>query len=274
MIESIGCASYGFKETADLILFFLSCYSKFNSGFVPTLKKLIESLDSMDHKVTLRENLSEEMGFYDEETLMELDKKKIPRDLVENIPHHELFKDLLKTVEGKLMRSYIDVVPDSIGTEMTGVVDKIKKRGTIGMLAMIYFGSELIVPLLYSSILNGLRLSCGISDVEARFLYLHIGMDQDHAKALHEIVVEHCETEEDRIEFVKCTEMMLNARVNFYDAILSMDKFQNVLDSPSAMYDKQATKWSRDEPRCLSDFTGRPRIFEMIKENVIDATGM
>ena len=30
------------------------------------------------------------------------------------------------------------------------------------------------------------------------------------------------------------------------------------------MYNKQATKWVRTKPRCLSDFTGRPVVFEML----------
>eukprot|EP00985_Skeletonema_marinoi_P016501 scaffold8893_cov73-Skeletonema_marinoi.AAC.1 len=32
------------------------------------------------------------------------------------------------------------------------------------------------------------------------------------------------------------------------------------------MYNKQASNWVRTEPRCLSDFTGRPVVFEMLED--------
>ena len=35
-------------------------------------------------------------------------------------------------------------------------------------------------------------------------------------------------------------------------------------DASRSMYNKQATNWVRTEPRCLSDFTGRPVVFEML----------
>ncbi len=34
------------------------------------------------------------------------------------------------------------------------------------------------------------------------------------------------------------------------------------------MYNKQATNWVRTEPRCLSDFTGRPIVFDMISSEL------
>jgi ubiquinone/menaquinone biosynthesis C-methylase UbiE len=43
-------------------------------------------------------------------------------------------------------------------------------------------------------------------------------------------------------------------------------------DSPSSvsktMYNKQASNWVRTEPRCLSDFTGRPVVFELLEPEV------
>mmetsp|Transcript_37576 Transcript_37576/g.42938 ORF Transcript_37576/g.42938 Transcript_37576/m.42938 type:complete len:295 (+) Transcript_37576:139-1023(+) len=35
-----------------------------------------------------------------------------------------------------------------------------------------------------------------------------------------------------------------------------------------SMYNKQASNWVRTEPRCLSDFTGRPVVFEMLASEV------
>lgn len=39
-------------------------------------------------------------------------------------------------------------------------------------------------------------------------------------------------------------------------------------DDSRTMYNKQATNWVRTEPRCLSDFTGRPVVFGMLADEL------
>jgi len=39
-------------------------------------------------------------------------------------------------------------------------------------------------------------------------------------------------------------------------------------DDSKTMYNKQATNWVRTEPRCLSDFTGRPVVFGMLADEL------
>eukprot|EP00985_Skeletonema_marinoi_P001851 scaffold751_cov101-Skeletonema_marinoi.AAC.2 len=272
LLENIACASFGKKQTADIILLFLSAYSKFNSGFVERVQTLIYRLDDAKEREVLRENVREEMGFYHEETLEECEMLGIPRESVENIPHHQLFRELVNTVEKKVQCSYIDFIPD----DLSGVMVKAQKvcvaKGKIGLLASLYFGSELIVPSIYSALLVGLRLCLNLSREETRFLLLHVSMDGDHADNIRDIIVSHCKTAEDRIEFVKCTELIINARVSFYDKLGSLQNLQNVHDKASQLYDKQASKWSRDKPRCLSDFTGRPVVYDFISENINGAT--
>jgi len=43
-------------------------------------------------------------------------------------------------------------------------------------------------------------------------------------------------------------------------------------DESRTMYNKQASNWSRTEPRCLSDFTGRPVVFSMLEPHISGAT--
>jgi len=289
LLENIACASFGRKQTADIILLFLSAYSKFNSGFVERIQTLIYRLDDAKEREVLRESkctqfnlniarnskhylltyivclfitsdVREEMGFYHEETLEECEMLGIPRESVENIPHHQLFRELVNTVEKKVQCSYIDFIPDDLSGVMVKAQKECVAKGKIGLLASLYFGSELIVPSIYSALLVGLRLCLNLSREETRFLLLHVSMDGDHADNIRDIIVSNCKTAEDRIEFVKCTELIINARVSFYDKLGSLQNLQNVHD-----YDKQASKWSRDKPRCLSDFTGRPVVYDFIR---------
>mmetsp|Transcript_16790 Transcript_16790/g.26202 ORF Transcript_16790/g.26202 Transcript_16790/m.26202 type:complete len:492 (+) Transcript_16790:2-1477(+) len=47
---------------------------------------------------------------------------------------------------------------------------------------------------------------------------------------------------------------------------------QSVHVQASKLYDNQATKWSREKPSLLSDFTGRPVVYDLIREHVEGAT--
>jgi len=205
------------------------------------------------------------MGFYDEKTLEECEMMGISRKSIENIPHSQLFRELIKIVEAKVMCSYSDFIPDDLKDEMAFAQEKCVEKGKIGLLASLYFGSELIVPSIYSALLVGLRMCVHLSHEESRFLLLHISMDGDHAGNIRDIIVSHCKSADDRIEFVKCTELILNARVSFYDKLISLNNMDTIHDQASKLYDKQASKWSRDKPMCLSDFTGRPVVYKFIK---------
>ena len=182
LLANLATASFGKKETADMLLRFLSAYSQFNSGFIANVETLVGLLDNPKHAEILKENLEEEMGKYDDETLEACEEMGIPRNSVEGIPHRELFTDLVEFVETVLQRSYSKFIPSYICEKLKVAIEMCQGLGKLGLLAALYFGSELIVPEIYSSILQGLRNSIGVTNEEARFLILHIDMDQDHAE--------------------------------------------------------------------------------------------
>ena len=49
---------------------------------------------------------------------------------------------------------------------------------------------------------------------------------------------------------------------------ISADPPASSQDVSKTMYNKQATNWVRTEPRCLSDFTGRPVVFGMLADEL------
>ena len=102
-------------------------------------------LDDYHHIEVLSENLDEEMGQYDEETLAECEKMGITRASVEGIPHRQLFVDFVELLETKLARSYAKFIPDYICEKLTEAIEESIKHGKLGLLAILYFGSELIV---------------------------------------------------------------------------------------------------------------------------------
>ena len=259
-----------------MLLRFLSAYAHFNSGFIDNVEALLGMLDNEQHIEILKENLEEEMGSYDKQTLLECEKMGICRESVEGVSHRELFKGLIKSMETVLQRSYSQFIPAYICEKLIQANEYAILQGRLGLLAALYFGSELIVPQIYSAILQGLRNSIGLSNEDAKFLILHIDMDQDHAAALREIIITNCRTKADRLTLVKCTKMMLDGRVAFYDSFIkytSLDPMDCERTSFGTMYDDgSAQKWSRSKPVCLSDFTGRPVVFEMCEGHVRGST--
>lgn len=87
LLTNLACASFGKKETADMILRFLSAYKKHNSHFIDNVKTLIGLLKNEEHAELLKENLEEELGQYDEDMLKECEAAGITRESVEGIPH-------------------------------------------------------------------------------------------------------------------------------------------------------------------------------------------
>lgn len=262
MLQNLATEAFGKKKTADLLLRFLSAYSKFNSNFISNVKALLETLDDPDHIEVLRENIEEEMGQYSEMTLVEGEKMGIKRESIEGIPHRQLFIELVELLETKLARSYSKFIPDYICAKLTHAIEESTKHGKLGLLAILYFGSELIVPQIYSYIFDGLRLSMGLTNDEAKFFLLHIDMDKDHADALREIVVANCRTKAERLVLVKCTRLLLDARVSFYDAVLKYGSEMSEL-----VFGDNASNH-----RCFSDIASRSSLLEMCSDHIKGAT--
>ena len=222
-LQNLAGASFGKAATLDLITKFFAAYSHFNLGFITNLRNLIDVLQKQEHKEILNENLEEEMGHYDEETLVELENMNISRESVVGIPHPIVFSEMLDFLEGKIRRSYRAFVPEDIVSIKNDVIKELTAEGKSGLLAVVYFGSELIVPKLYAKLLQGLRNSCDeLSNEDLRFLILHIDMDDGHAEKLREIVMDSCGTMEERVALWKNTDKILNARVKFYDALCTV----------------------------------------------------
>lgn len=109
LLENIASTAFGKKETARLITIFLKSYAKFNGGFIQRIEKLLflleeENDDSIREDTdALRENLREERGCYDEETLVKCETVGIRRESIENVPHDKLFLDFVNFIEEKAM---------------------------------------------------------------------------------------------------------------------------------------------------------------------------
>lgn len=129
---------------------------------------------------------------------------------------------------------------------------------------------------MYEYIFRAITLHTKLTPVQSRFFPIHISCDGGHfeklSKAMHPFCNGHADTtpkkqatKKMRAEIYHAVAAALDARASMWDELRTMCSEVKVADGKevaSSLYDKQATNWVRDKPNCLSDFTGRPRLFE------------
>ena len=224
LLQNLESAILGKQKTIHLLLLYLKAYSQFTMGFTDQVALLIHSLENHHHKDILRENLQEEIGIYDENTLLEINNiigENIANDIA-GVPHRQLYQQMVHHLE---QRSGIVAYSTDV-TSLDKVASPLRKaKEELGdsveaLLGTLYFGSELIVPKLYKTFIKALRQSLGYTNRELVFFLLHVDMDQDHADDMKEIVIDHSNTYHQRLSLVKSTEIFLNARVKFYESVI------------------------------------------------------
>ena len=163
------------------------------------------------------------MGSYDEATLKEIDEiaGENISDSIAGVPHKDLYQDMLAHLEKRTGKSFKDQ------KKLLEVIARplIQAKKEIGdsvdtLIGTLYFGSELIVPRLYGTFVKSLRLSMDYTNKELIFFLLHVDMDAEHADEMKEIVVDHCDSYESRLNIVNATEQFMNARIKFYEAVV------------------------------------------------------
>ena len=106
------------------------------------------------------------------------------------------------------------------------------------------------------------------------FFILHAKIDDEHSLDLKMIAAALLSQGESREKLTQGMEAMLTARCAFWDAMLEralqMPAKAQKFSSPAQLYEKNSQQWVRHKPSCLSDFTGRPAVFDLC-EPVKDA---
>jgi hypothetical protein len=182
-LENLSCAAFGKEGTAMRILELFSAYQVVNTNFKDNVRLLMGKLEKKEHIEILQENLKEENGIYPEEDLHLLwSKFKISKEAVEGIPHSKLYTRMVETMERSLNKSVRHNIPHQVVAPMKEAIENLRESGVHGLLAMLYFGSEFIVPKLYSSLLQAISSSMDLTNDEKAFLILHTDVDQGKHK--------------------------------------------------------------------------------------------
>ena len=257
-----------------VMLTYATEYSVYSSSFTKLLQACLEKLGDGAAAEVLRENLNEEIG---DNKLAQAEKESlgklgIPISSVEGIPHTEIFADFVEALRGHVDDGLPYVTARSGATPgqtfLKGMQSLIDDSPAHVGLAVLAYSAELLVAPMYENILAGLTHHTNLTAVETRFFPLHISCDGDHFRKLASVVEAHAKTTAQRTEIYQAVVKALDARATMWDEINEMCKAGGSTESEqaeatSSLYDKQAQNWLRTSPNCLSDFTGRPRLFEM-----------
>mmetsp|Transcript_44773 Transcript_44773/g.52481 ORF Transcript_44773/g.52481 Transcript_44773/m.52481 type:complete len:532 (+) Transcript_44773:212-1807(+) len=225
-LDSLENGSYGEERTIEIVAHYLMSYKHFTKDFSKYLGRCEEMCSATDPEFgeILHENLLEENGVYDEETLDELIEMGINVTEVNGVTHKDLFdlctQNLIHITGGvkaiPIERQKWIVSPLNKAFEDACISQSSSTAAT--SIAALYFGSELIVNTIYSKLSNYLRtVSSVISIQDIAFFHMHMGMDIKHAQKMREIAVAHAGDKKSRKAVALVVDAILSARVDVYD---------------------------------------------------------
>ena len=273
-LDSMTIGSYGPDLTVVAAANFMAAYAPFTEQFTRFLRATERHMALPEHSEILSENHEEESGIYttDDHSLMAdlgLDAR-----LLDNVTHKDLYTrcaDGLRGFSGAppLPRE----VAASIAEDLVAAFEAASCSPATSIGAM-YFGSEYIVSTMYGKLVAALRRDPRLTPQDLDFFLLHIDMDCEHAEKMREIVAAHAQTKADRVAMLGTVDRILNARAAMYDKFLQhqFPPTGHGGTDTAQLYDAQSTNWVRKTKTCLSDFTGRPPVFDMCAPHVEGAT--
>lgn len=203
-------------DTAWALRDFARQYPGYCAHFPRYLTVVISKLESVDHRNTLLQNLTEESGNLDDEELQILTEYGIDPDWVQGIPHPELFKRFQRAIGVR--------EPDLHEEDALEVVcwresfyQLLAHGSPAEAVGAIGLGTENIVSRIYAPIIEALKRLGTLERRDYVFFELHCEVDEDHHEALLRIARDFAEVPGNRIDLRKGMLKALGLRTRFWD---------------------------------------------------------
>lgn len=276
LLDSLQKGVYG-DATVAVVCNFLRAYRFFTRNFCEYLNGCLVKMSNEEHVHLLMENQEEENGNYEEDDINMMKDLGLDPELLKGVAHRDLFAQCIDNLDKvspseapdtQVLEGIAQSMVDAFGA---ACLNNATSTAATSIAAM-YFGSELLVSVLYRKISGFLQQDDRLSKQDLAFFILHIDMDVEHAQMMRKIVLDHCDTEQHRCDMVSAVAKIMDGRVDFFD------KFVQVMFPPTGhggvasgkLYNKQSNNWVRKKANCLSDFTGRPVVFDLCAPHVRD----
>jgi pyrroloquinoline quinone (PQQ) biosynthesis protein C len=185
--DFLQCYSQGGYKDMNVAtrLFAINHYS-YSRNFLKYLNAVKEKLSIASPEDThlITENVAEELGNYEEDDLVTMEKAGVARDLIAKKPHTVLIRHFLEKVNAR-PEDLDDKT--TIGAKFTAdILDMYAEANACEALAIIGFAIEQTVPSLYQFILDGLKNHTTMDPTDFVFFPLHnlvVDGHADHLKA-------------------------------------------------------------------------------------------
>ena len=227
------------------------------------------------------------IGIYGEEDIAMIELLGLDADRLRNVPHRELYVrcyEGLRRISGSntsFTEEQCGFIAEPLVNAFAAACDPSLGATAATAIASMYLGSELIVSKMYGKLSNYVTAiakedneeSPLITEDDLAFFLLHIHMDVDHADKMRAIVVDLASDEATRLRITAAVHAILEARKIVWDRFLEtvVPPTGHGGEDSAKLYNKQSKNWVRNGATCLSDFTGRPIVFEACAPWVIGA---
>lgn len=198
---SLPCVDQALRDFAFQYSFYSSC-------FADCLADVAEKVPNKLHQALILENLSEEQG-------------KSSAKNIEERPHSEIFRDF-KTTIGVDKAFEADQRACEAVLQWRDNFQKLCSDNSfcVGLGAM-GFGTELVVPKIYSHIILAIEAHSSFEKAASHFFRLHVDCDDDHSDVLVDVISDYAETYTNRKLIRNGAVKALDLRTVFWDAMLT-----------------------------------------------------
>ena len=209
-LQALSSAALPHHATA--VTEFAEQYANYSGIFSQMLQTLEPALISEAHRGVIAENLSEESGHYNFETLETLADLGIKPQFFDGVPHHNLFMRFTRAVGGQPQPP-----SEPMRTWCESMLKMMAEPGGHAGVGALGLGTELIVPQIYRAIESALTYLPHLSTRDTVFFTLHGPVDSHHQEELIELATELAATPSDRRRIARGTFEALDHRALFWD---------------------------------------------------------
>lgn len=173
---------------------------KYSTHFTRYLCALMSNLPTNAHILELAENLFEELGFEDKNS----------------IPHSIIYKNMMEKMGVSLESAPLYPETEHLIATM---LDHCKNPNPAYGLGALCLGAEALVPVVYSDLITGFK-ACGVPAEHLEFFSIHVECDDGHAETIRDIMVEiSCNNESQAKIIVEAGAALVSARMEFFSGI-------------------------------------------------------
>ena len=209
-------------DPRQAIVDFAVQYQGYTSWFPKYLNCVMSKLDSEQHRAYFQENLNEESGHLDAETIRDLKAMGIEEEWVQGVPHPILFRrfQFAVGIDARLQPLF----PGAIRwrKNFLAMLQQATAAEAIGAMGL---GTESMVKYIYRPITEAIRKFTKVSQRDYVFFELHSEVDDEHAELMMRVADELAHGDAEKIEEIqRGMESALDLRALFWDQLYARAK--------------------------------------------------